>query len=122
MIKYNKKIIAGVIFLSLTFTGCNEILDEEPRTNYTVEYFNTEQGINQGVTSLYRHLRLLYGNGYFMSNCQNGTDESTYGQQADGNFKELDMSGNGNITPSTFTPRYDLEFCVSIHQYVQWYY
>ncbi|MDR6403658.1 MULTISPECIES: RagB/SusD family nutrient uptake outer membrane protein [Chryseobacterium] len=104
MIKYNKKIIAGVIFLSLTFTGCNEILDEEPRTNYTVEYFNTEQGINQGVTSLYRHLRLLYGNGYFMSNCQNGTDESTYGQQADGNFKELDMSGNGNITPSTFPP------------------
>ncbi|ALR29587.1 starch-binding protein [Chryseobacterium sp. IHB B 17019] len=104
MIKYNKKIIAGVIFLSLTFTGCNEILDEEPRTNYTVEYFNTEQGINQGVTSLYRHLRMLYGNGYFMSNCQNGTDESTFGQQADGNFKELDMSGNGNITPSTFPP------------------
>jgi hypothetical protein len=79
-------------------------LDEEPRTNYTVEYFNTEQGINQGVTSLYRHLRMLYGNGYFMSNCQNGTDESTFGQQADGNFKELDMSGNGNITPSTFPP------------------
>jgi hypothetical protein len=104
MIKYNKKMIAGAIFLSLTFTGCNEILDEEPRTSYTVDYFNTEQGINQGVTSLYRHLRMLYGNGYFMSNCQNGTDESTFGQQADGNFKELDMSGNGNITPSTFPP------------------
>jgi hypothetical protein len=104
MIKYNKKVIAAVIFLSLTFTGCNEILDEEPRTSYTVDYFNTEQGINQGVTSLYRHLRMLYGNGYFMSNCQNGTDESTFGQQADGNFKELDMSGNGNITPSTFPP------------------
>ena len=94
--------ILGAIFLSLTFTGCNEILDEEPRANYTVEYFNTEQGVNQGITSLYRHLRSLYGNGYFMSNCQNGTDESTFGQSADGNFKELDMSGNGNINSATF--------------------
>ncbi|RZJ90337.1 MAG: RagB/SusD family nutrient uptake outer membrane protein [Chryseobacterium sp.] len=102
MINYNRKMILGAIFLSLTFTGCNEILDEEPRANYTVEYFNTEQGVNQGVTSLYRHLRSLYGNGYFMSNCQNGTDESTFGQSADGNFKELDMSGNGNINSATF--------------------
>ena len=102
MIKHNKKVILGAIFLSLTFTGCNEILDEEPRANYTVEYFNTEQGVNQGITSLYRHLRSLYGNGYYMSNCQTGTDEATFGQSADGNFKELDMSGNGNINPDTF--------------------
>lgn len=102
MINFNKKILAGAIFLSLAFTGCNEILDEEPRANYTVEYFNTEQGVNQGITSLYRHLRLLYGNGYFMSNCQNGTDEATFAQSADGNFKELDMSGNGNINSATF--------------------
>lgn len=102
MIIHNKKVILGAIFLSLTFTGCNEILDEVPRSNYTVEYFNTEQGVNQGITSLYRHLRSLYGNGYYMSNCQAGTDEATFGQSADGNFKELDMSGNGNINPDTF--------------------
>ena len=47
-------------------------------------------------------MRLLYGNGYFMSNCQNGTDESTRAQSADGNFKELDMSGNGIINSNTF--------------------
>ena len=102
MINFNKKILLGGIFLSLTLTSCNEILDEQPRTNYTVEYFNSEQGVSQGITSLYRHLRLLYGNGYFMSNCQNGTDESTFAQSADGNFKELDMSGNGNINSATF--------------------
>ena len=102
MIKFNKKAILGAIFLSLTLTGCNEILDEQPRSIYTVEYFNTEDGVKQGVTSLYRHLRLLYGNGYFMSNCVNGTDESTWAQSADGNFKELDMSGNGNINANTF--------------------
>lgn len=102
MIKFNKKAILGAIFLSLTLTGCNEILDEQPRSIYTVEYFNTEDGVKQGVTALYRHLRLLYGNGYFMSNCVNGTDESTWAQSADGNFKELDMSGNGNINANTF--------------------
>lgn len=102
MIHFNKKLILGAVFLSLTFTGCNEILDEEPRSNYTVEYFNTEQGVSQGLTSLYRNLRLLYGNGYFMSNCQTGTDESTWAQSADGNFRDLDMSGNGNINAATF--------------------
>lgn len=102
MINFNKKMVLGAIFLSLTFTGCNEILDEQPRSVYTVDYFSTPDGINQSFTSLYRQLRMLYGNGYFMSNCQNGTDESTWAQSADGNFKELDMSGQGNINSSTF--------------------
>ncbi len=102
MIHFNKKLLLGAIFMSLTFTGCNEILDEQPRSIYTVDYFSTADGVNQSFTSLYRQLRLLYGNGYFMSNCQNGTDESTFAQSADGNFKDLDMSGNGNINAATF--------------------
>lgn len=104
MIKFNKKIVLGAFFFSLCLSSCNEILDEQPRSNYTVDYFNTPDGVTAGVTSLYRSLRLLYGNGYFMSNCQNGTDESTFAQSADGNFKELDFSGNGNVTPSSFPP------------------
>jgi hypothetical protein len=54
---------------------------------YTLSILNN--WCKQGVTALYRHLRSLYGNGYFMSNCVNGTDESTWAQSADGNFKEL---------------------------------
>lgn len=105
MIKFNKRIIISAFFLSLTLTGCSEILDEQPRSNYTVDFFNTEDGIKQGVTALYRHLRTLYGNGYFMSNCQNGTDETTWAQSADGNFKDLDMTGNvGSLNPNTFPP------------------
>lgn len=105
MINLNKKIIIGSIFFSLIFTGCNDILEEQPRSNYTVEFFNTEDGIRQGVTALYRHMRTLYGNGYFMSNCQTGTDESTWAQSADGNFRDLDMTGNvGSLNPNTFPP------------------
>lgn len=105
MKNFNKKILIGSLFLSLAFTGCNEILDEQPRANYTVDFFSTEDGIRQGVTALYRHMRTLYGNGYFMSNCQNGTDEATWGQSADGNFKDLDMTGNiGSLNSNSFPP------------------
>ncbi|SMP15531.1 RagB/SusD family nutrient uptake outer membrane protein [Chryseobacterium profundimaris] len=104
MINFNKKFIAAIFLASLTFsTGCNEILDEQPRGIYTPEDFTTERGISQGVTSLYRQLRLLYGNGYWLNANMTGTDEATWAQSADGNFKDLDMSGGaGSINSNTF--------------------
>ena len=99
----NRKFVLGALLASLAFTtSCNDVLDEEPRGIYTPGDFYTEQGIQQGITALYRHMRLLYGNGYYLSATVNGTDEYTYAQSADGNFKEMDFSGAGNLTPSTF--------------------
>ena len=88
--------------VSLSLTSCNSILEEEPHGIYTPNDFYSQQGIEQGVTALYRHLRLLYGNGYYMSATVNGTDEATYAQSADGNFKELDLSGAGQVNVNTF--------------------
>src|SRR5690606_5124947 len=102
MKNFNKKLVVGAILASLTFAGCNNVLEEEPRGIYTPNDFNTEQGIRQGVTALYRHMRLLYGNGYWMSANVNGTDEATYAQSADGNFKEMDFSGAGTLNTATF--------------------
>lgn len=103
MIKLNKKVIAACFLASLTFsTGCNDILDEQPRGLYTPADFATERGISQGVTALYRHLRSLYGNGYWLNANMTGTDEATWAQSADGNFKSMDMSNNGIIDSSTF--------------------
>ncbi|WP_312089177.1 RagB/SusD family nutrient uptake outer membrane protein [Chryseobacterium sp.] len=103
MIKINKKIIAAFFLASLTFnTGCNEILDEQPRGIYTPEDFTTERGITQGVTALYRHLRSLYGNGYWLNANMTGTDEATWAQSADGNFRSMDMSNNGIIDNQNF--------------------
>ncbi|WP_241285419.1 RagB/SusD family nutrient uptake outer membrane protein [Chryseobacterium arthrosphaerae] len=105
MINLNKKFIAALFLASVAFTttGCNEILDEQPRGIYTPEDFTTERGISQGVTSLYRQLRLLYGNGYWLNANMTGTDEATWGQSADGNFKDLDMTGGaGSINSNTF--------------------
>ena len=87
--------------LSTTFTSCSDILDEQPRSQFDPTFFNTKTGIEGGLTSLYAHLRYFYGNGYWLNHCETGTDEYTYAQSADGNFKDADLSGVGNLTSSS---------------------
>jgi starch-binding outer membrane protein, SusD/RagB family len=50
---------------------------------------------------MYAHLRYIYGQAYYYNACQTGTDEVTYAQSADGNFKDHDLSGVGSITPTS---------------------
>ena len=83
-----------------TFTSCSDVLDEQPRSQFDPSYFTTKAGIEGGLTSLYAHLRYFYGNGYFLNSVETGTDEYTYAQSADGNFKDADLSGVGSMTPS----------------------
>ena len=84
--------------LSATMTSCNDVLDEQPRSQFDPTFFNTKAGIEGGLTSLYAHLRYFYGNGYWLNACETGTDEYTYAQSADGNFKDADLSGVGSMT------------------------
>ena len=87
--------------LSTTMTSCNSVLDEQPRSNFDPSFFNTKAGIEGGLTSLYAHLRYFYGNGYYLNSLETGTDEYTYAQSADGNFKDADLSGVGSLTPNS---------------------
>ncbi len=48
---------------------------------------------------MYAHLRYIYGQAYYYNSCLTGTDEVTYAQSADANFKDMDLSGAGSITP-----------------------
>ena len=93
---------AGVVCcgLSTTMTSCSDILDEQPRSQFDPTFFTTKKGIEGGLTSLYAHLRYFYGNGYFLNSVETGTDEYTYAQSADGNFKDADLSGVGSMTPN----------------------
>ncbi len=84
-----------------TLVSCNDVLDEQPRSIYEPGFFKTESGIDGGLTALYAHLRNIYGNGYYLNICETGTDEYTYGQSADGNFKDADLSGAGSLTASS---------------------
>ena len=92
---------AGLVCCGLnTFTSCSSILDEQPRSSFDPSYFNTKGGIEGGLTSLYAHLRYFYGNGYYLNTLETGTDEYTYAESADGNFKDADLSGVGQVTPT----------------------
>lgn len=84
------KLLIGTASL-LCMMACSNILDEQPRSIYEPGYFKTEQGIMGGLTSMYAHLRYIYGQGYYYNACETSTDEATYAQSADGNFKTADM-------------------------------
>jgi len=94
----NIKNIIGTALLTVFLVGCSDILEEQPRSILEPGFFKSEQGVNGGLTSLYAHLRYIYGNAYYYNSGVTGTDEATYAQSADGNFKVMDVSGQGNIT------------------------
>ncbi len=100
----------GIALVSaLALSSCSDVLDEQPRSGYDPTYFTTEEGVKGGLTSLYAHLRNLYGQAYYYTSCEAGTDEYTYGHSADGNQKDIDMQAfvngeakqSGNLTSST---------------------
>ncbi len=97
------KSLLGTVLMTLFFVGCSEdILEETPRSIYEPGFFKTEKGVQGGITSLYAHLRYIYGQAYYYNSTITGTDEATYAQSADGNFKDMDMSGVGNVTSTSF--------------------
>ena len=94
-------IFAGLGCFALLMSSCNGILEEDPKTIYAPNFFTTPAGIEGGLTALYTHMRYLYGNAYLYNSLTTGTDEATWGQSADGNFKNADLSGAGELTASS---------------------
>ena len=99
---FSKIRVLGTAALALFLTAsCSDILDEQPRSSYDPTFFKTEKGVEGGVTSMYAHLRYIYRQAYYYNSCLTGTDEATWGWSADGNFKDADLSGVGNLTATT---------------------
>ena len=97
------KVLGAAFFIlhSSFFISCSDVLDEQPRSQFDPTYFNTKAGIEGGITSLYAHLRYFYGNGYYLNTLETGTDEYTYAQSADGNFKDADLTEVSNLNPTS---------------------
>jgi starch-binding outer membrane protein, SusD/RagB family len=102
MKRINIKTILQSALLLVMLAGCSKLLNEEPRSVFTPEYFKTEAGVNGGLTAMYYHLRTMYGHAYYYNSGVTGTDEATWGQSADGNFKDMDCSGVGAVTPTSY--------------------
>ena len=100
------KIISMTLLgVALLIGSCtDDILEENPRTVFTPEFFQTELGGEGGITALYGHLRFLYGAWNYYNSTETGTDEYTWAESADGNFKDMDLSGVGSITSTSAPP------------------
>jgi hypothetical protein len=82
-----------------------DILEETSRNKFEPGFFTTETGVVGGLTGLYAGLRRVYGEPYYYNACETGTDEYTYGSEADGNFKAADLCGLG--IPDASNSRFD---------------
>lgn len=101
-IKFKNALTIGILFIALFITSCSEdIIEEEPRGVFTPEFFQTELGVQGGLTYLYENLRDIYGFAYFLNMAETGTDEYCAAQSADNNFYDLDLAGQGNLRPES---------------------
>lgn len=98
MKKSFKYITMSAAIAAMGFASCSDVLEEQPRGIFEPGFFQTQEGLAGGLTSLYQNLRYLYGNMYYYQSLETGTDEYTYAQSADNNWKDADMSGVGNVT------------------------
>jgi hypothetical protein len=98
MKRFKLQFLVSTAALSLSATGCNDLLNEQPRAIFTPEYFQTERGVQGGLTAMYAHLRDTYGQAYYYNATLTGTDEVTYGRDADENFLAMDLSGRALLT------------------------
>ena len=37
----------------ITISSCSDVLDETPRSSYTLDYFKSEDGVKGGLTQMY---------------------------------------------------------------------
>jgi hypothetical protein len=86
-----------LLTLFLSMTSCSYLLEEKPRDMFIPATFATVEGVNGGLTSLYAHMRDIYGHGYYYGSCVVGTDEYTYGPINNGNFLPHDMVQGGAV-------------------------
>lgn len=78
-----KNTISAVLLglMTLTLPSCQEVLEETPRTAFTIDYFKTPEGLQSAIYTAYAGLRYDYGPIGAMVLGNVGTDEFTYGDQ-----------------------------------------
>ncbi|MDR2859343.1 MAG: RagB/SusD family nutrient uptake outer membrane protein [Mediterranea sp.] len=77
------KIFLYSSIVALIASSCTDMLEEQPRSSLTPDFFKTEQGIEAGLTAAYAGLRFQFGpEGAMVLTCV-GTDETTKGGDGD---------------------------------------
>ncbi len=71
----------GIVLLIIVFTGCTDVLEEQPRTILTPGFFETGKGLQAGLTAAYAQFRYYYASEQGMNMTVYGTDEYAQAQQ-----------------------------------------
>lgn len=75
------KILLTALAILAFAPGCQDLLDEDPKTAFTNDYFKSAQGAQDGLNTAYAYLRFHYGVNPTLALNISGTDEFTYGEQ-----------------------------------------
>lgn len=70
-----------VTLMLVVVVGCNDVLEEQPRTVLVPSFFETGDGLRAGITAAYSFYRYYYGSEPGMNMTVWGTDEFRQGQQ-----------------------------------------
>ncbi len=96
-----KTFIRATLLMLLLVACSKDILEEQPTAIFEPGYFQTEEGVEGGLTALYAHLRRIYGNADLFMYAESGTDEATYADSGTGTFQTLDLTGLGGVISAT---------------------
>lgn len=75
--KFSLSFLATLFLLA----ACSKKLEEQPYTVFTIEYFKTVAGFQNGINALYSGMRFLYGPEGAVGLSSVGTDEWTFAEQ-----------------------------------------
>jgi starch-binding outer membrane protein, SusD/RagB family len=82
--KLNYKVSCTIVLaILLSVSGCNKILDEQPRATIDPAFFRTPEGVEGGIAGVYSSFRGLWGTQIFTQLFNGGTDEMIRGGAAD---------------------------------------
>ncbi|MCA0383227.1 MAG: RagB/SusD family nutrient uptake outer membrane protein [Bacteroidetes bacterium] len=70
-----------ILALIATAFGCNKKLEEQPFTVFSVDYYKTPSGFENGVNALYSGMRFVFGPEGAVGLGTVGTDEFTFAEQ-----------------------------------------
>jgi hypothetical protein len=99
-----KKNILKVFIVFAVFgilQGCNEILEEHPKASFTMDVYQSRQGLQDGINAAYASLRFQYGTNPAMGINVTGTDEFTFGP-------EPNYNPSGDNLPHKLLGTYDV--------------
>jgi hypothetical protein len=98
------KILVVTIALLAVAQGCSDLLEENPKTVFTSDYFNTKQGLQDGLNAAYAYLRFQYGTNPSLGLNVTGTDEFTFGPEpnynSSGDNQPHKLLGTYDVAPS----------------------